>query len=370
MAIFKLHTVLRRYVLAELCIVALIFLSTASTVFADTVPPAPPTDQKANYLQMTTQQLRSLGAQKIIAAKCMSCHKLGGSGLDFTPYLGSDDKWVKSSLVVAGKSAESALYKYLTGSGFTSPPLGTMPLGAALSASELATIKSWIDGIDTITPGGTPTPTSMATPTPTATATPNTSGILILPSQSAPTLGDRAFVKSVLDDVFGPSAATVTTNQVYKMISIFGGQCDQMGQVPAIGQGPDTCIGVDVSVFSSPFIPSSTASRAGQTVKVCNALSFNDTTLQYAIQQATQKTDLTYLKTNTIPTAAEIVKAFTLFYPGGLQPSQTVLDRLSALGAAAQNVGSSCPGSDLNCHLDPWRYVFLALCYDQDWQVN
>ncbi len=268
-------------------------------------------------------------------------------------------RWVQANYVVPGKSLESLLYKYLQGSGFSPAPLGTMPLGSGLSSYELVVLKAWIDQM------GTPSEVPVATPTPALT------GTVLIGSQDYPRLGDRRYMKSVFDEVFGPAAASTTNTLVLPSASLFGGSCDSMKQAPASTQaGGDTCGDLDVSSYAAPFVPVSSTPRAGLTMKVCNILAFNDTTLQYAIKNATQKTDLAYLSTNSIPSSAEIVAAYNLFFTGKDTPPQAVITSLTTLAQAVQSPNfPSCPAQRPNCQFDPWRYVFLVLCYQPDWQV-
>jgi hypothetical protein len=297
-------------------------------------------------------------AMGIITAKCVSCHKVGGSATDFLRFLSNEYGWVDSNFVVPGDSRASLLYKYLQGSGFKPAPLGTMPLGGTFSSSELATLRAWIDQMS-------PEP-----PQPTPTATPPAQGGVRLPSQNFPRLGDRFFVKSVFDDIFGPAAEVTTNALVVKSVSNFGGSCDPMGQPPATGQGGDTCAQVDISDISASYIPSASTPRAGLTMKVCNVLAFNDATLEYAVKNATQKSDIEYLKTNSIPSADEIISAYNLFYPSKEPPSTAALESLAVLARVVQSpTFPACPAGKAKCYLDPWRYLLLAICYQPDWQV-
>jgi len=325
----------------------------AELTFADTTVPNPPSNQSVTYKQLSAAEFRFASALSVIAQKCLGCHRIGGSATDFTTLLASESLWVSANLVVPGQSLNSLLYKYLQGSGFSPAPLGTMPLGGTLSAAERLLIKDWIDQMQA--PGSTPTPT------PTATPGGQTYGLA--PSQAVPRLGAREYVKSVLDQVFGPLATSVTNPEVLFRISIFGDRCDPMGQLPATGEGPDVCSGVDSSTFASPIVTVASPSRAGRSIQACNRLVFNsnDQMVRYAITQATQISDLTYLNSNPIPTGAQLAAAYAIFNPGEAAPPQAVFDKLNLLAQAVQ---------EANKPLDPWRYVLLMLCYYPQWQVR
>ena len=283
-------------------------------------------------------------AMAIIKAKCVNCHQSGGTGVDFTAYLDNESAWVLANLVVPQHPEQSMLYQYLQGSGFSPPPLATMPIGDTLTKDELTTLHDWIAEIS-----------------PDAISNPLLSGTG--PSQSSVRLKERAFVKSVLDDIFGGPdgiAAQVTQTLVAALVTKFGGPCDPMLEPPPSGEAPGpVCSGVDTQVFTGPVTPLSSTPREGQRMKACNVLCFNDTTLGNAIEAATQKTDLSYLGSNPIPSNEEITAAYNLFFPALVPPASIV----SSLGAVAQ------AAEDASAPFDPWRAVLLTLCYAPDWQV-
>jgi hypothetical protein len=134
---------------------------------SDRIAPAPPSNQIVSHQRLTDADLRFIGAQQILAIKCLSCHRVGGTASNFAPYLESDFAWVDAGFVVPGRAQDSILYKYLKGSGFTQAPFGSMPQVGALSSSELAILRGWIDQMPP------PTPTPSPTPVPTTSATPS-----------------------------------------------------------------------------------------------------------------------------------------------------------------------------------------------------
>jgi hypothetical protein len=284
-------------------------------------------------------------AMQIVSQKCVSCHSPGGSAADYTSYLNAEAAWVSANLVVPKSSRSSLLYQYLQHSGFTPAPLGTMPVGGSLSDQELTTFREWIDLMDP--------PASL----PNGPAT----GFLAPPPLAR--IKERAFIKSVLDDVFGGAdglAQQITTTMVLNQLTKFGGPCDPMGLAPPPGEKRTSCGDVDSAAFSGPITPLSSVPREGQRMKTCNVLCFNDTTLQNAIMAATDATDLSYLANAPLPSRDQIVSAYQLFYPGPPALPDSLVDALVAVAQAAQNPSSS---------LDPWRAVLLVLCYTPDWQV-
>jgi hypothetical protein len=231
-----------------------------------------------------------------------------------------------------------------------------MPLGNTLPSTELELIRNWINQM--------PPP---APPEPTPTSTPPSGGHVILPSQDYKPLGDRFFVKSTLDLIYGPGSSSITSALVASGISTFGGACDPMKEAPAAGEGVDSCSNVDAPSFVSPIVPVASTRRAGQTIKVCNILNMSDVTLQYAISFITGKSDLNYLKVDRIPTPDELKAAYRVFFPTRGAPSTDILTDLTSLATALRS--STCTTGHPRCELDSWRYVLLTLCYEPSWQV-
>ena len=350
----------RQISILSLLAMTLLSLVGAIDVSADTLAPMPPGNQRVRTRHLADNEYRFASALHIIAVKCVSCHRPGGSASDFTAYMPAESLFVSANLIVPGQPQNSLLYKYLIGSGFSPPPLGTMPLGTSFSTAELNIIRDWITNIGT--------PTTVPTPLPSE---PGPSGSVGLsPAGASPRLGDRFFVKAVLDQVFGPSAAPITAAQIQNLVSIFGGACDPMGAMPPNGQNSDiVCPNVDAQIIGASFIPPPSTSRAGQTIKVCNVLSFNDSALQFAIRAAIQSSDLTYLGAAPVPTQAQIQAAYHLFNPGSPDLPASGVDSLSALANATVDASyPRCAAQNRNCQLDPWRYVILALCGDPEWQ--
>jgi len=120
------------------------------------------------------------------------------------------------------------------------------------------------------------------------------------------------------------------------------------------------CSSLNVGDIGSTFFPSSSPPREGQRMKVCNVMSFNDSTLMHAISQITGISDLTnHLASNPIPSPSDIEAAYDYFNPGQTT-SSAALTAIRDVAAAAQEASKP---------LDPWRYALLALCYDASWQI-
>jgi hypothetical protein len=77
---------------------------------------------------------------RILDNNCFSCH------ISYTVHTSPQD-WVVMGLVIPGDPINSKLYRYLKGSDTNGPR--SMPIDfAALSPSDLAEIRAWIDELD------------------------------------------------------------------------------------------------------------------------------------------------------------------------------------------------------------------------------
>jgi uncharacterized membrane protein len=75
-------------------------------------------------------------ARRVILARCASCHP------NFGDY--SESAWQSEGYVIAGSHQQSSVYFRLRGAGGSS---ANMPPGETLSASEIAAVRDWIDGL-------------------------------------------------------------------------------------------------------------------------------------------------------------------------------------------------------------------------------
>jgi hypothetical protein len=114
---------------------------------------------------------RLAAAKTILRNSCVSCHG------DFDNYA-TDAQWIAAThggkaLVKAGDPANSSLFTALANNGLATPALA-MPLGSALPADQINTIKSWIAGITAVAPPSPiPSPTPSTKPSGTPSSTPS-----------------------------------------------------------------------------------------------------------------------------------------------------------------------------------------------------
>lgn len=253
---------------------------------------------------------------------------------------------------------ESATCRYATTAGTTYALMtntflaNSAKTGHSSVISNLQAGSSYIYYVRCIDSAGN----ANATDASIAFSVPSTMGMLLYSSSESIRISDRILTKSILDGVFGPAADAKTITLVSSQLSKFGGPCDFMGTFDRV------CANVDMDDIGAAMMPVSVTPREGQRMKACNALSFDDALLSYAIKQATGKTDLTYLNTTPTPTIAEMSAAYELFNPGRSPLPSLVTDKLTTVANSARTITGATS-------LDPWRFVLLTICYAPDWQA-
>lgn len=98
---------------------------------------ATPTGGEAAKLTFATD------IQPILTKNCASCHsgERPAEGLDLTSFANMSKGAHGNPIFAAGKSADSLLYKVVTGNG-----ADLMPPTGKITDDEIAKIKAWIDG--------------------------------------------------------------------------------------------------------------------------------------------------------------------------------------------------------------------------------
>lgn len=160
-----------------------------------------------------------------------------------------------------------------------------------------------------------------------------------------PRLGDRLFVASVLESVFGP-------NEEARLISnrpeVFGGSCDPYTRVrtapgpKGFAGGEEDC-GEQGTYQPTELNPSSVV-RQGYLIRACESLTSRKKTLAHALGQ------LPGLEINR----ESLTAAYQLFFPERL-PGEAVIESLANI-----------PGVDATAR---WQSVLKILCIDPTWQV-
>lgn len=163
--------------------------------------------------------------------------------------------------------------------------------------------------------------------------------------QIKPRLGDRFFVDSVLQKVFGEGARKVSEKFILSSAYVFGGPCDRYERAP--NGSYSSCEGGAVSL---PSVGTSNVVRQGYVARACQALSFAPVTRDFALQQAfAAKSDSNSLD---LP---HMQALYRLFNPQMEIPAAAV-EKLKKLAATETEEKKQ------------WATVLYAICLDSSWQ--
>lgn len=166
-------------------------------------------------------------------------------------------------------------------------------------------------------------------------------------------LGDRLYVKTTLDDIFGPGVSEITQRLIMTKTAQFGGPCD-----PAIS---DTECSSPVEAFAA-LVPIAITARESYRTRACEEISSQDSAILHAYMQAKMpQADSSSGVVPGWPGIADFQLAYDLFYPGRAMPSG-VASALLEVTEAAKRLERTSP-------VEGWRYLLLTLCLAPDWQL-
>lgn len=183
---------------------------------------------------------------------------------------------------------------------------------------------------------------------------------IVLPTPAAVPpirLGDRFFVSSVVQSVFGDNPVTrgLESTILKNLLIDFGPSCDRFG-------GPDNSC--DQSPHNSRLssISPATSSREAARLRICyEASASTAVSLRAAIANVKAITPSSLVLSGiAAPTAAEVQRAYNLFFPTFTPSGEVIEALLNLVEAADENSG--------NGHIEGWRFLFIALCSSPTWQ--
>ena len=169
-----------------------------------------------------------------------------------------------------------------------------------------------------------------------------------------PRLGDRFFIESILNEVFGPEGAAVTLREVFLKGHSLAGPCDFYEQVrtgdsvSAILDSHSVCLGGKAGSRLA-MNPVDSVVREGVIAHACEVLS--DTAL--ALLHAVQKTGAKNLAEK--PSAKTISAAMQLFNPAPKTDGVVVKKILGSVKSFLPEL--------------QWKIIFRSLCSDVSWQI-
>ncbi|MGZ3691333.1 MAG: hypothetical protein ACXVAX_07505 [Pseudobdellovibrio sp.] len=168
-------------------------------------------------------------------------------------------------------------------------------------------------------------------------------------------LGDRFYIESVLNEIFGPSIEPITNKYIYLPASSFGGPCDPYEQV-RIGSTrtelaePRSLCPEGKGAANLPVIPSSQMMRQGYIAQACREITDNLNAVNFALANAVKS-----INNNAPVNEKNVTDVFHLFYPTK-QPSPEVVEALSKINSGKNETKT-------------WSKILYTLCIDPAWQI-
>jgi hypothetical protein len=223
-----------------------------------------------------------------------------------------------------------------------------MPPGGSISSVQSFAIMNWIaaGSPNSVAPAPSPSPTAV------------TGSALLVANEERLRIGNRLFIASFLQDIFGSAANAPVTKLVTSSsyTDVLGAPCNAYSSIGPIDYG-QLSIGSDcASVASAQVaeIPISTTARGALLTRACDAILSQDSAVLNAASLALG----TSMTASTLPAmdASSVSKAYGLFYAGRPLPTDVAADLL-AVASAGEN------------SMESWRFTLLALCYAPDWQI-
>ena len=173
-----------------------------------------------------------------------------------------------------------------------------------------------------------------------------------------PVLADRIYLKSLLEDVFGPTAMAVDTNNVDQNAAEFGSSCSIYGDYNIFENGQwvradvsEVCGNSSAAYVSAPRNPKVTVTRQALLSKTCSDLISRNDTMTFALKRIDSARAVPQKNKNNV------IKAYHLFYRDKPAPDQPLIDSLMVM----------LPDSGVNAN--HWRVVLNAVCLSNYWQV-
>jgi hypothetical protein len=167
-------------------------------------------------------------------------------------------------------------------------------------------------------------------------------------------LADRYYIQSLMEDIFGPSAAAADSVKVFENAKDFGSPCalyeSYLDKDRKLANSMENCGITSTARLNSHVMPIPTAARQGLMTRACSDWTQNTKTMSHALARIGPK----------IPAAtrANVVKLYRLFYRGKPDPDTSVVESLQLIlnygGAPSYNA---------------WRSAFFTVCASSYWQV-
>lgn len=180
-------------------------------------------------------------------------------------------------------------------------------------------------------------------------------------------MSDRVLLMAQLTAVFGPATATADDDGIRTNLSVFGSPCslyenylwetkDSSGKtIQTAGDPLRPCTANNsANALKATLYPQASVVRQGVLEHICLKLATTTTTLRFALAQI----DSAHTPE---PTAANVLKAFRLFYRNAPEPPESLIASLQVM---MPGVTEGNPTEDKD-----WSPVFHTICVSSGWQL-
>lgn len=174
-----------------------------------------------------------------------------------------------------------------------------------------------------------------------------------------PILADRFYLKSLIEDVFGPRAAAVDSSRSFLNALDHGSACsiytdhniyEEAGKRWVPADRMEVCGVRSTALLAAQVNPKSTVTRQALLTRACSDLTTDENTLTHALGR---------ISPDAVPRAdrENMLKLFRLFYRDKSDPADRLLESLRVIFPAA------------GAGRDHWRVALFTVCASSYWQV-
>lgn len=178
-------------------------------------------------------------------------------------------------------------------------------------------------------------------------------GSIIGSTESQIKLGNRFYLISHLESIFGPLDGARQKNLITANAQFLGGRQD-------FYETYERLLRDSTATNTAEMNPSNMAARHGLVIRVCNAIAQDDVRVKKAVENVIGTSvglDAIFMAGPT--TSEQIQRSYEIFFPMLESDDQTI----ASLKEMTDSVVTSANGKDA------WRFLFLTFCLDPAWQA-
>jgi hypothetical protein len=180
-------------------------------------------------------------------------------------------------------------------------------------------------------------------------------------TKSEALLADRYYIRSLLEDIFGPAAqSTASSRALMTNVQVNGSPCSLYEDHRQVNPADVTkliradfmqvCSNASADRVNGQVLPKVTVTRQALIAVACSDLVASNQAMGYAFSK--------FSKAEVPPATDEnLLAAVNLFYRNGPEPDQGLMDSMREMFSPA------------GATLDDWRGLMYAICVSPQWQM-